>query len=163
MLPPVPSSDAQILQIVQQAFAGCRRPEHFTNHTHCEECAEHDEVLRSRDVGSLRLEDVGNAGWDPICFISPEGFAYYLPALARLALAQPVEPQGWYGVQLIFHLRGDGRRNQRMLGCTPEQRRAVVAFLRHFIETRASLADGCLCTDDLLQAIEIWSDEAPAA
>ena len=89
------SSDAQVLETIQQAFASSPRPRHFTNYTHCSECAEHDEVLRSRDVQTLRIEDVGNPGWDPICFISPEGFAYYVPALARLALAQPVEPHGW--------------------------------------------------------------------
>jgi uncharacterized protein DUF6714 len=153
------TSDAQILQTVQQAFAECRRPEHFTDHTHCRECAEHDEVLRSRDVHTLCFEDVGNPGWDPICFISPEGFAYYLPALARLALAGPVEPYGWYGTQLLFHLCHDGRQNRRLLACTPEQRRAISNFLRHLVETRAAFADNSCCTDDLFQALEIWSDE----
>jgi len=156
-------SDVDILQRVRQAFAGCRRPEHFTNFTHCEECAEHDEVLRSRDIDTLRIEDVGNPGWDPISFTSPEGFAYYLPALARLALAKPVEPHGWYGGQLLFHLCSDGRRNERLLACTPEQRRAVVEFLQHIAETRASLADSELRADDLFQAIEIWSDETHVA
>ena len=156
-------SDADILQGVQQAFAGCRRPEHFMNFTHCEECAEHDELLRSRDIYTLRIEDVGNPGWDPICFISPEGFAYYLPALARLALAEPDYAHGWYGGQLLFHLCSDGRRNERLLACTPEQRRSVVEFLQHLAETRASLADSELRTDDLFQAIEIWSDEAHVA
>jgi len=153
-------SDAQIFQKVHQAFEKCVRPEHFTNYTHCEECAEHDEVLCSRDVQSLRIEDVGNVGWDPFCFTSAEGFAYYLPALVRLALAEPVEPYGWYGVQLLFHLCHDGRQNKRLLVCTPEQRRAIVECLHHFVETRARLADNCLSTDDLFQAIEIWSDES---
>lgn len=155
--------DGDILQSVQQAFAGCRRPEHFTDYMHCEECAEHDEVLRSRDVGTLRIEDVGNPGWDPISFTSPEGFAYYLPALARLTLAEPVEPHGWYGVQLLFHLRHDGRQNRRLLACTSEQRRAIVDFLQHLVGTRAALADSYCSTDDLFQALEIWSDEIHAA
>ena len=156
-------SDTDILQRVQQAFARCRRPEHFTNFRHCEECAEHDDLLRSRDIHTLRIEDIGNPGWDPICFISPEGFAYYLPALARLALAEPMRPYGWYGSQLLFHLCSDGRRNERLLACTPAQRRAVVEFLQHLVETRASLADSELSADDLFQAIEIWSDETHVA
>jgi hypothetical protein len=155
-------SDTQILQTVQQAFAKCRCPEHFTNHTHCEECAEHDEVLRSRDIHTLRVEDVGNPGWDPFCFTSPEGFAYYLPALARLTLAEQVESHDWYGVQLLFNLCNDGRRNERILACTPEQRRSVVALLRHIAETRAELADSYCCSDDLLLALEYWSDESNA-
>ena len=156
-------SDADILQRVQQAFAVCRRPEHFTDFTHCEECAEYDEVLRSRDIYTLRIEDVGNPGWDPICFVSAEGFAYFLPALARLALGEPDYVRGWYGGQLLFHLCSDGRRNERLLACTPEQRRAVVEFLQHLAETRASLVDSELRTDDLFQAVDIWSDETPVA
>ena len=155
-------SDASIIQTVQQAFAKRRRPEHFTNYKHCEECEEHDQVLRSRDIYSLHIEDVGNAGWDPICFISPEGFAYYFPGLVRLALAEPAEPFGWYGNQLLFHLCSNGRRNERVLACTVEQRRAVVAFLQHLVETRSHLADSYHCSDQLFHAIEYWSDETDA-
>lgn len=153
------TSDFDILQRVQHAFAGCRRPEHFTDFTHCEECAEHDELLRSRDIHTLRIEDVGNPGWNPICFISPEGFVYYLPALARLSLAEPDYAHGWYGGQLLWHLCYDGHQNKLWLACTPEQRLSVVELLRHIGETRASLVDSELHTDDLFQAVEIWSDE----
>jgi hypothetical protein len=155
-------TDASIIQAVQRAFAKRRKPEHFTNYEHCEECAEHDEVLRSRDIFSLRIEDVGNAGWDPICFISPEGFAYYLPALVRLALAEPVKPHGWYGRQLLRHLCSDGRRNERVLACTFEERRAIVVFLQYLVETRSQLADCYDCSDELFQAIDYWSDETDA-
>ena len=156
-------SDADILQTIKQAFAGCRRPDHFTDYVHCEECAEHDEVLRSRDVDTLQIEDVGNPGWDPICFTSPEGFAYYLPALTRLALAEPDYAHGWYGTQLLWHLLHDGRKNRRLLACKSEQRRVIVQFLRHLVETRATLADSHCSTDDLFQALEIWSDEIHVA
>ena len=156
------TSDADILQKVQQAFARCRRPEHFTNFTHCEECAEHVELLRSLDIYTLRIEDVGNPGWDPICFISPEGFAYYLPALARLALAEPDYAHGRKGGQLQWHLCSDGRQNKRFLACTPKQRRAIAEFLVHLAETRAGLIDRELHTDDLFQAMEIWSNVTSA-
>ncbi|HRQ89853.1 MAG TPA: hypothetical protein PLA50_13720 [Bacteroidia bacterium] len=157
-------SDTDILQRIHEAFAGCRRPEHFTNYTHCDECAEYDEVLRSRDTRTLCIEDVGNPGSDPICFISPKGFAYYFPALARLALAlalaEPDPVQGWYGNQLFSHLSSDGANNERLLAFTPEQRRIVVDLLHHIAETRASLVDNELLADDLFWAIRIWSDKA---
>src|SRR5665213_2651883 len=104
-------SDSEIIERIQQAFAGCRRPEHFTNFSHCEECAEYDEVLRSRDVTTLQIEDVGNLASDPISFISPEGFAYFLPALARITLAEPHSFHGWYGGAFLSHLCFDGRQN----------------------------------------------------
>jgi hypothetical protein len=157
------SSDAQILETVQQAFAKRPRPLHFTNHTHCDECAEHDEVLRSRDVETLGIDDVGNPGWDPICFVSSEGFAYYLPALVRLTLAPLDALHGWYGNQLLFHLCSDGPGNRRVLACTPEERRSVVELLQHIVDTRAELADSNQCSDQLFRAIEYWSDESSAA
>ena len=55
-----------------KAFLAEPLPDHFTDYTHCCECAEHDELLRARDRETLALEDVGNAGWDPICFVTAE-------------------------------------------------------------------------------------------
>jgi hypothetical protein len=154
-------TDAQILAMVKEAFALRRRPVHFTNFQHCDECAEHDALLRSRDLESLRFEDVGNPGWDPICFVSEEGFAYFMPALARLALSGMAKSNDWYISQLLFHLCHDGQNNRRFLACTPEQRRAVAELLKHVVETRAAEVDYERATDDLFHAIEIWSNESP--
>ena len=155
------ASDAEMLSRLEQAFRTRSRPEHFTNYLHCEECAEHDQLLISRDLESLRIEDVGNPGWDPICFISPEGFAYYLPALARLTLAEPTFGYPWYGDQFFWHLIMDGPANTRVLACTPEQRKAVAMFLQHLLETRAAQIDESLLGDDALRSFRIWSgDEA---
>lgn len=155
------ASDNEILQAVREAFAGCPRSEHFTNYKHCVECAEHDELLRARDIDTLRIEDVGNVCSDPICFITVEGFLYYLPALARLALDQPVDDNDWYASSLLFHLCGDGPNNRKVQACTPEQRRVIWDFLNHLVETRSALADHSYSADHLLEALEIWSP-APA-
>jgi len=151
-------SDSEILAKINAVFGACRRPWHFTNYTHCDECAEHDELLLSRDRYSLRIEDVGNPAWDLIYFVSVQGFVYYLPALARLALEEPAERCEWYGGQLCSHLIYNGPRNERFLACTPKQRRAIADFLRHLVETRSSLADYWGCADDLVRALEIWSE-----
>lgn len=147
------TSDAEILTGLRQAFAACPRPDHFTDQNHCDECSDHDQTLLARDLDTLSLADVGNPGWDPICFITDEGFRYYFPALARLALTET------YVDQLLFHLTYDGPRNRRVLACSPAQRRAVSALLRHILETRAQLVDEYHCGDELLQAIEYWSAE----
>ena len=148
-------SDSQILDAVEQAFRSRVRPEHFTNYNHCDECEEHDELLRSRDIHTLTIKDVGNIGWDPICFVSPDGFADYFPALARLALAQPDEV-GWYGTQLLFHLSSDSAQ-ERIWACTPDQRNAVYAYPHHLLETRRDIARMYMCDDDLLDTIALWS------
>jgi hypothetical protein len=85
------------------------KPEHFTNYRHCCECAEHDETLLAYDVNTIGLEQLGNPGWDPLCFASPEGFLYYLPALICITLDTMAKPHGQYLDQLLFHLIRDGK------------------------------------------------------
>ncbi|WP_052659214.1 hypothetical protein [Pseudomonas sp. LFM046] len=148
-------TDAQILATLDAAFGDCPRPEHFTDYRHCCECAEHDETLRSRDRETLRHADVGNAGWDPLCFCSAEGIAYYLPALARFALEEPTPELDWYGWQLVFHLYYGAADNRLLLHCDAAQRQAVAALLAHLVDTRAELLE--LDVDDVLRAYEIWS------
>jgi hypothetical protein len=150
------SSDANIIEQTKQAFSTARRPEHFTDFTHCEECQEHDELLRSRDLDTLGMEDVGNPGWDPICFITPQGFRYYFPALARLALEEPTQQFGWYLPQLLFHLTYDGPQSRHLQACSRQQHRAVVAILRHVVETRHDSIVSEGCANELQTAIELW-------
>jgi hypothetical protein len=82
------ATDQEVIDAVRRAFVAEPRPEHFTDHRHWCECAEHGALLASRDLDSLHLEDVNNAGWDPICFVTAAGFRYYLPALVGLNLAK---------------------------------------------------------------------------
>ena len=150
-------SDAEALSVVAAAFEECRRPEHFTDHTHCCECAEHDALLRSRNRDTLTVADVGNPGWDPICFVTNEGFAYYFPALARLALTEPTGRHAWYLEQLLFHLNDEDRPQKRRSACSPRQREAVVCFLQHVLEARQRLLHDYLCEAELLAKIGLWA------
>jgi hypothetical protein len=154
------ATDQEIIDTVRHAFAAEPRPEHFTDHRHCCECAEHDALLASRDLDSLRLEDVNNAGWDPICFVTAEGFRYYLPALVRLVF-ESATSEDWYLPQLLFHLTYDGLQNRRVLCCSAAQQRAIVNVLWHMVETRRALVVHHQIEDDLQRALEIWSGPAP--
>jgi hypothetical protein len=153
------ATDSEVLLAIDSAFGSVARPEHFTDFKHCCECAEHDALLRSRDRQSLTQADIGNPGWDPICFASPEGLAYYLPCLARFALASPHPEFGWYGDQLVFHLYS-GFRDNRLFGfCNREQRSAVAKLLAHLIEQRTDLLDATTLADDILRCHALWSEE----
>ncbi len=92
----------EAVQKVREAFRESLRPEGlFIDGTcRCEECEEHHRTLSSHDVDSITLEELGNPGWDPICFASDAAFLYYLPAMFRLAF----EDDGYYIYQLLFHL-----------------------------------------------------------
>jgi hypothetical protein len=133
------------------------KPEHFTNYRHCCECAEHDNTLLAYDVNSIDIEQLGNPGWDPLCFISPEGFLYYVPALIRITLDTMAKPQERYLDQLLFHLIRDGKDHNLVRVCSPEQRAFIAGFLEYLINQYAAEIDECTYTDDILKACEIWS------
>ena len=131
-------NDSEALKKISDAFSATPRPEHFTDYRHCPECAEHDELLRSRNLETLSLADVGNIGWDPMCFVTDEGFKYWMPALARLALKPETEQGGWYLPQLLPYL-DEAKLSYRLAGASQQQRNAVAHFLVHIKDTRPEL------------------------
>ena len=128
-------------------FTGLARPHHFGNPEHCSECAEHDETLRSHTPDTISLAELGNPGWDPICFVdSIDGFRYYLPALARLCCGKGDE---YYLGQFLFHL------NDQRVGELAAGERAVIAdFLEDLLEQMPDEIDANLDTDSLFRRIE---------
>ena len=133
------------------------KPEHFGNYQHCCECAEHDQTLSSSDVDSIGLPQLGNPGWDPLCFSSTEGLMYYLPALIRLTLDTMTNPRQIYLDQMLFHLIQDGMDNRLVSACTSEQRKFVADFLESLVENYGPQIDaGVFSFDDVLRAHEIW-------
>ena len=140
-----------LLEEAAALFGDTPRPAHFTDYRHCCECAEHDETLRAQTPATLGLDHL-RPGWDPLCFITPEGFQYYFPALVRLALDDV-----YFIDQLVFHLEYDGRDNLRYLQFTPAQRDFVVRLLTHLVETRADEIEQNFDADALLRALEIWA------
>jgi hypothetical protein len=135
------------------------KPTHFLDYSHCCECAEHDQTLSTADVDSIGLDQLGNAGWDPLCFCSPEGFLYYMPALIRLTLDTIDNPRHNYLEQMLFHLIRDGAGNMLVEACTSDQRAFVARFLEHLVESHAQqIQAGVYTADDVLRAHDIWSE-----
>jgi len=133
------------------------KPVHFTNYEHCCECSEHDQTLLSYDRDSIGLDQLGSPAWDPMCFSSPEGLMYYMPALIRLTLDGIGNPQESYLDQMLFHLIQDGKENRLVSACNVEQRKFIAAFLEYLIENHApKIEAGVFLSDDILKAHEIW-------
>jgi hypothetical protein len=124
-----------VLAGICRAFADVPRPERFTDGRLSSERAEHEETLRAHTPDTISLEDVGNAGWDPICFVTIDGFKYFMPGLARLALG------GGYIAEFLFQLNDD-----RIASFTSEQQLATLDLLE-FIR------------DEMLGEVERWSAE----
>lgn len=160
---PLAEADQEVLRCIDHAFEGLSKPEHFTNHTHCDECKEHDKTLRARTRETLRREELGNAGWDPITFSSEEGIGYLFPALARFALLPDVWRQhSWYGSQLLSHLSWDGGSNRFLVWCSPRQRDAVYCFLIHLAATRRAAIERGSDENELLTALAAWRPPSPS-
>lgn len=131
------------------------KPIHFGNYQHCCECAEHDQTLTASDVDTIGLQQLGNPGWDPLCFSSPEGLMYYMPALVRLTL-DTMDSQT-YVDQMLFHLIQDGMGNRLVSTCSKEQREFVADFLQYLVENYSSqIEEGVFSADNILRAHEIW-------
>lgn len=159
---PHAQADEAVLALVDTAFDGVDKPEHFTNHTHCDECQEHDDTLRARTRETLRRSDLGNSGWDPITFSSAQGIGYYFPSLARFALLPDVWPDdSWYADQLLSHLASQGRNNDFLAWCSPLQRSAVHALLTHMAATRGQAVAQHRCLDELQAALATWEHTTP--
>lgn len=128
--------DSSVLAEIDAAFESTNRPQQFTVQDGDPECMDHDALLSSRTPETLSLKDVGNVCWDPLCECLPTGIAYFFPALARFALAEPTDSFAWYGGQLIFHLSYEGIDNRFLRYCSHSQRAAVASLLAHIIDSR---------------------------
>ena len=131
------------------------KPAHFTNYKHCEECAEHDETLLSANIDCIGLSELGNPGWDPICFCTPIGKKYYMPSFIRLSL-ETINKEFYLG-QFLFHLEADGKENKLYLSCTQEQRSFVYEFISFIFNEYTKQLKSNHYVDEALRVSEIWS------
>jgi hypothetical protein len=132
-----------VLVAIRRAFADVPRPEQFTDCRHRSDRAEHEETLRAHTPDTISLEQVGNAGWDPICFVSIEGFKYFMPGLARLALARG------YIAEFLFQLNDD-----RIAGFTGEQRLATLQLLELVRDEMSDEVEKWMVEDELKDRIQ---------
>lgn len=133
-----------------------KRPAHFTDFEHCMECAEHDETMLGSSIDEIGINELGNPGWDPLCFCLAQGIEYYFPALVRLSLDTANCPD-FYFEQLLFHLTYDGTENRFIKHCSDPQREFVAQFIEHMIATYPEEIEDNICTTDALNAHELWN------
>ena len=140
-------------------FCGDARPSAFIRDTdHCCECAEHEATLQSHDQDSIGLEQLGNAAWDPICFISPAGYKYYFPALIRLAIND--KDKTGYLDQFLLNLSFDGLENERFKSFSEEQRQFVQNLLLEMIDGFAISEEERNWLEPLVdKALQVWGSE----
>lgn len=118
---------------IDKAFGGDRPAPLGRNPEHCDECAEHEEVMQAVTPETVSLQQVGSPAWDPVCFLTDEAYCYFMPGFVRLVLRQGDD---YYLDQFLFHLESG-----RIACLNAEQCRAIAALLDHLYETRAAEID----------------------
>jgi hypothetical protein len=131
------------------------RPELFTDFNHCEECFDHNETLSSSDVDKIGLRELGNPAWDPMCFITDQGYQYYFPAIIRLCINSTMDD--YYIGQFLFQITYDGESNRHLRQLTDEQRIFVYQFCAYLLEEKIKVIHVCGDEDLLELAIYLWS------
>ncbi len=112
------------LEEAKKIFA-TTRPENFGNFDHCQECAEYNQILKSKDLDSISLGDL--EPHSPMSFYSDVGKKFYMPALIRICLENPDEH--FYFSDLLYILEGNGKGNSLFTSCNEEQREFVGNFI----------------------------------
>lgn len=147
----------QLVDEAAEVFGKVPRPQHFTDHIHCRECAEHDAVLQRFAPDTIVREALGHPGWDPMTATTDAGFRYYLPGLICIVLTRRGDDD--YIGQFVSLVVRDGPRNSHWLACTQPERAIVLKALHVLLEERTYEIDDWVDADRPLQAIEIWSDK----
>lgn len=146
----------EIIRQVQRVFADNPVPENYTDREHCEECAEHDDTLRAYTPETIGPDQLGNPGWDPICFVVPEAFKYYFPALVRLALDS--ESGNSYLDQFLFHVTYQGEESRFFSHFSKAEREITLAVLEHIKFYLSERIKDWNLEQDLDNAIKLWSN-----
>lgn len=134
------------LTAIEELFGSMAKPEQFGHPDHCCECAEHNETLLSHTPATISFKELGNPGWDPICYIdSIDAFKYYLPALTRLAC---IDGDEYYLDQFLFHLN-----RERIDRLAPQEREAVADFLEELTDRMPQVIEENLDSDAILDRI----------
>ncbi len=142
-------SDPEILILLEREFGSVPRPEKFTCKDGDPECMDHDAKLHSWTAETLQLKDVTNICYDPWTECLPQGKAYFLPAMARLALEQARPCDDWYAGWLGHRL---GFNSELFEFCSASQRGAILEFLDHLLSSRSAIAEEECWLVDLTKA-----------
>lgn len=134
------------------------KPDHFTNFMHCDECYEHDQTLLNKSFDTIGFKELGNPGWDPLCYVNIQGMQYYFPALVRLCLNSN-EDNSYIG-QLCFHLDYEGTNNKYLKGFTSEQKYFVAEFSKHLIESKKEIMELYSDYEEMVNLLKLWKNTA---
>lgn len=150
-----------IINDAYRAFSSFSRPEHFTDYTHCDECEEHDNTMRSCSLSEIGSNHVGNPGWSPIPFFTEQAFGYVMPRLLELALTNGINAHGEPFVFQYLLALTPLPEHRKFNNFTPEQAAVVLKSLYYIRDHMGAVVENECCQNDLTDAIALWEAIAP--
>jgi hypothetical protein len=147
----------EIIAKAEAVFGPVERPEHFTDHTHCCECSDHDEELQPYTPANMPRSALGHMGWDPITFCTDKGFRYFLPGMIRIVLTEAGDDN--YYEQFMWHVTDVAGGHDRYAACTREERAVVALALAWLLENTCEEVEQEMVAGELLAALERWSED----
>ena len=149
----MPVNLTQILEALYQEFSDVEKPEHFTKFEHCEECREHNETMKSANLDTLTALHLGSFGWNPLSFLTEQGFAYFMPRLIELLLQDAKFRSGDpFAESMLFQLCPSASFD-RFLSYSPQKCRAVLEALKYY---KNHSTHDRFTGEDVDKAIQYW-------
>lgn len=145
---------AEIINRAFEVFNIHPRPDKFTDHPGCCECAEHNETLSAATPQTIARTGLGTMSWDPITFTTPAAFRYYLPGLIRTVLTSRGDES--YYEQFLWHMGKSSVAADMFAGFSGEEQQVVAACLDYLFENRITEIEQECLEDELLAAMELW-------
>jgi len=140
----------ELISVAREIFSEDGRPAVFVDPNHCSECTEHNDTLLTHTPETISLNELGNPGWDPMCFVQESGFKYYFPAMVRLVLESNEDDD--YLSQFLFHITSSP--NCQFFNQT--QASFVVKLLQYLEDERWAQLEETGELEELLRAKELW-------
>ena len=147
-------------EIIKEAyfeFSSFERPEHFTNYTHCEECAEHDVTLQQCALHDIGSNQVGTISWNPISLLTTDAYGYVMPRLIELSLNLELNMADEFILFDWLIYITPGPENNRGKGFSKKQRLVILNTLKYIEKQIWPGIDENYHEEILHDAISVWS------
>jgi hypothetical protein len=144
----------KVIEQINLAFGRIQRPKEFVDVTHCDECKEHNETLLETNCEEIGLKELGNPGWDPICFVRPQGFLYYFPALVRLVFDDKSNNE--FLDSFLFHSTYEGVKSRFFVHFNEQQISATLDLMLFLKFNWKKKVEKMGLVKELAQAVTLW-------
>ena len=147
----------ELSRVGYKVFSDYKRPKHLTDHTHCEECADHDLALQNIDLMEFGPDQAGHIAWSPLPFMTASALGYFMPRLIEMALENSPNRDG--DPFITDFIRLVSKDDPRFALYTNEQKSTIYYTLQYISTHFMNIIEQEEYSVELLSAISAWTDK----